>query len=166
MSYGDERLKDRDVEEWAKIVWINLLESAEVAFVTCQSNVPDLWQVNGWRRGLLETLLRLSCEWEVFREKWLQIKSLRKWVRFTLFESQVILLARRALDILLRSCIEVWVGHNVIKTDVWQNWACARYFLWHVNSAQSSHCYGIWWDDSDPSSLVQLLGLGSGDSDA
>jgi hypothetical protein len=47
-------------------VWIKLLESAEVACVTRQSNVPDLRPVNGWRRGLLETLLRLSCEWDVF----------------------------------------------------------------------------------------------------
>jgi hypothetical protein len=76
MSYGDERLKDREmaveesaIEERAKILWISLLESAEVAFVTRQSNVPDLRWVNGWRRGLLETLLRLSCEWDVFREK-------------------------------------------------------------------------------------------------
>jgi hypothetical protein len=86
MSYGDERLKD--VEEWAKILWINLLESAEVALVTCQSNVPDLRRVNGWRRGLLETLLRLSCEWDVSREKRLQIESLRKWVRFTLLNHE------------------------------------------------------------------------------
>ncbi len=91
----------RRVEERAKIVWINLLESAEVALVTCQSNVPDLRWVKGWRKGLLETLLRLSCEWDVFREKRLQIESLRKWVRFTVFESRVILLALRALDILL-----------------------------------------------------------------
>jgi hypothetical protein len=44
--------------------------------VTRQSNVPDLRRVNGQRRGLLETLLRLSCEGDVFSEKGLQIESL------------------------------------------------------------------------------------------
>jgi hypothetical protein len=61
-------------------VWINLLESAEVALMTHQSSVPDLLWVNGWRRGLLETRLRLSCEGDVFCEKKLQIESLWKWV--------------------------------------------------------------------------------------
>jgi hypothetical protein len=107
LSYGDERLKDRDVEEWAKIVWINLLESAEVAFVTRQSNVPDLRWVTRWRRGLLETLLRLSCEWDVFREKRLQIESLRGSAGFGYF--------------VVMSCIEVWVGYNVIMTEVWHS---------------------------------------------
>jgi hypothetical protein len=102
LSYGDERLKDRDVEEWAKIVWINLLESAEVAFVTRQSNVPDLRWVTRWRRGLLETLLRLSCEWDVFREKRLQIESLRGSAGFGYF--------------VVMSCIEVWVGEWLIRS--------------------------------------------------
>jgi hypothetical protein len=75
------------VEEWAKIMWFNLLESAEVALVTHQSNVPDLWQVNGQRRGLLETLLRLSCEWDVFCEK--------------CYKSKVFKQTWQALDILL-----------------------------------------------------------------
>jgi hypothetical protein len=39
-------------------------------------------------------------------------KSLRKWVRLPVLESRVILLARRALDILF------WCYHNVIMTDV------------------------------------------------
>jgi hypothetical protein len=68
----------------------NLLESAEVALMTCQSNVPDLRQVKGWRRGLLETLLRLSCEWDVFREKGCKSKvfksesdlQMESWVNF------------------------------------------------------------------------------------
>jgi hypothetical protein len=46
--------------------------------MTHQSNVPDLWQVNGRRRGLLETLLRLSCEGDVLCEKRSQIQSLQK----------------------------------------------------------------------------------------
>jgi hypothetical protein len=111
----------RRVEERAKIVWINLLESAEVALVTHQSNVPDLWWVNGWRKGLLETLLRLSCEWDVFREKRLQIESLRKWVRFTVFESRVILLSRRLWIFCSDVMYQVWVGHNVIMTEVWHS---------------------------------------------
>jgi hypothetical protein len=59
-----------------------------VALVTHQSNVPDLLQVNGWRRELLETLLRLSCEGILFCEKRLQIESLWEWVWLTVFESR------------------------------------------------------------------------------
>ncbi len=72
-------------------MWINLLKSADVAHVTCQSNVPDLWQVNGWRRWVLETLLRLSCEWDVFSWKMCKLK---------VFKSLGAVL------------YWVWVGHN------------------------------------------------------
>jgi hypothetical protein len=98
MIMQHRRVEEAAVEEWAKIVWINLLESAEVALVTRQSNVPDLPQVNRWRRGLLETLLRLSCEWDMFREKRLQIKSLQGSAGFGYF--------------VVMSCIKVWVGHS------------------------------------------------------
>jgi hypothetical protein len=112
-------------------VWISLLESAEVAFVTRQSNVPDLRWVNVWRRGLLETLLRLSCEWDVFREERLQIESLRGSAGFGYF--------------VVTSCIEVWVSYNVIMTEVRHlnclpskmGWLAKNY--WHIQM----HCWMI-----------------------
>jgi hypothetical protein len=94
----------RRVEEWAKIEWISLLESGEVVLVISQYNVPDLQHVNGWRRGLLETLLRLSFEWDVFCKKRLQMESLWGSVGFGY--------------LVVMSCIEIWVDHKVIMTEV------------------------------------------------
>jgi hypothetical protein len=120
-------LKDRDVEEWAKIVWINLLESAEVAFVTHQSNVPDLRWVNGWRRGLLETLLwgchvnemcfvKKGCKSKVFEVS--QVYTF--WIT-----SHIVSLAGFGYFVVM-SCIEVWVCNNVIKTEVRHKLATTR----------------------------------------
>jgi hypothetical protein len=86
--------------------------SAEVALVTHQSNVPDLWQVSGWRRGLLETLLRLSCEWDVFPEK----RLLQKWVWLA-----ILIHESRSANFgyfVVMSCIKVWVGHSITMTEV------------------------------------------------
>jgi hypothetical protein len=105
-------------------VWVNLLESAEVARVTRQSNVPDLWQMNGWRRGLLETLLRLSCEWDGFLWKVCKSKVF-ECLGCNFFKSWVMW---HLLDVLYW----VWVGKRVIMTKVWQrawlDWDFYSYF--------------------------------------
>jgi hypothetical protein len=116
-------------------VWISLLGSAEVAFMTCQSNVPDLRWVNGWRRGLM--WMRCVSWKKVANRKSSKVSQVYTfWII-----SHIISLAGFGHFVVM-SCIEVWVCHNVIKTEVRQmhvQWSAITITIKKLNKISNCH---------------------------
>jgi hypothetical protein len=134
------RVEEAAVEFWAKIVWISLLESAEVALVTRQYNVPDLWQVNRWRskrtlRDSSEVLMWMRC---VLWKKIANSKSSKVSQAYSFWITSHFVSSAGSGYFVVMSCTGVWVCHNVIMTEVWHTRPLP---FW---AKQQSTYFGLW----------------------